>query len=228
MTNTMPRRSKNVRIVASLARLAALLVVAAGLAASRAIAWDRNAGDTAVPWDPTLSAPLEEPLIPVLPGGVVGPAIDVDDGRLPSAARPDAARQTAGDAMPGGQQPRLVPAPPPETWEQAVESRASLTKSAVSDAIDSGRGQRQRIGIALGIAGVIGIVAVMAAVRGSNRRSASPSPVSVFRNHALDHLRQREAGHERLPRPGVQQAATRDESRTRGGIGSDQAGRHVM
>lgn len=100
-----------VRIVASLTQMVALLVVAAGLWASHAVAWAANSGDGAVPWDPKFSAPLNDPRFPVLTGGVVGPALDEGTGSATEATLPDAARDTTGNAKPTVQQAPLVPPP---------------------------------------------------------------------------------------------------------------------
>lgn len=177
--------SKLLRIVASLPHLAALLVVAAGLGASHAAALEPDSGDRAVPWDPKFSTPLNDPRFPVLPGGVVGPALDAGTGSAMATTLPDAARDTAGNVDPTGRQAPLVP-PPAETWEQAVESYARLTGEETSNEIDDGQSQRRRVGIALGLVGAIGILAVLAAVRGANPRMSPQTPLSVIRSRAPD------------------------------------------
>lgn len=206
-TKNTARSPKLGGIAARLTRVAALLVVATVIGASHVVAWERDAGDRAVPWDPKFSTRMiQDSSVPVLPG-VVGPAIDVHDGRVPKAALPDPARQMAGDAMSGGRHTPLVPSPP-ETWEHSGERRASMTGQKMSEDLDAARSQRQRIGIVLGLVGVIGIVAVMAAVRGVHRRSVSPSPVSVLRTVSTDPRRQRQAVHRRSQRPGIQEVAS--------------------
>lgn len=192
--------SKIVRIVVSLTCVAALLVVTAGLGAPPAVAWD-----------PKFSTPLTDPMFPVLPGGVVGPALDAGAGRATESTMPHAAHDTTGDAVSDGQQAPLVP-PPADTWEQAVESNARLTGNEMPTEIDDGRSQRRRVGIALGLVGAIGILAVMAAVRGANPRLPSKSPLSVLRNRATHSHRPREADHERSKRPELQRVGARIDS----------------
>lgn len=146
MPNT--RRSRAARTFAGLPRLAALMIVASGIGASQSMAWQRDSGTGAVRPEGrflALPAPLQEPLIPVLPGGVVGPKLDAGSGGPPA-----------------------VP-PPAETVSQAVESQVHLTGPDRSDEI-GGDLSRRRIGIALGLIAIVGIGAIMAAVRGTSRR----------------------------------------------------------
>lgn len=196
--------SKIVGIVASLTRMAALLVVTAGLGAPHAVAWDQK---YSVP-----PAPLNDPPFPVLPGGVVGPALDAGSRSGTGATLPETAREATGDAMPGGQQAPLVP-PPAETREQTVNSNGRLTGNEASNETGEGRSQRRRVGIALGLIGAIGILAVMAALRGAIPRSASTSPKSVLRSRATDTRPPHEADHKRPKGLGVRQVATRIGSR---------------
>lgn len=125
-------------------------------------------------------APLQDPLVPVLPGGMVGPELGAGTGGAPEATPPDSAPRLGAESMPGGRQSPLVP-PSPETWEQGVETRAHLIGREVSGTIDDGRVGR-RIGVVLGLAGIIGVVALVAAIRGAQRRPVLPSPMSVLRD----------------------------------------------
>lgn len=183
MTEKTARRPKIILTAGRLPRLAALLIVAAGIGTSQAVAWDHDTGRRAVtlePGFPVPPEPLQDPLVPVLPGGMVGPELGAGARGAPKTAPPHSAHRPDGDAAPGGRQSPVMP-PSAGTREQAIESRAHLVSQETPDEIDGGR-IRRRIGIALGLAGIIGIVAVMAAVRGTKRRQELPSPLSVLRD----------------------------------------------
>lgn len=177
-------RSRFALNVSGFPRLVAVLMVAAGIGGSQSVANDRDAANIAVSSAHGLPAPpatVQESLIPVLPGGVVGPELDAGNGHAPKAAALDTARQPAGDTMPGDRQATLVP-PPAETWDQAAESRSHLLGQEKPREVDGERTQQQRIGIGIGLAGIIGILAVIAAVRGGNQRRLPSAPMSIFRD----------------------------------------------
>lgn len=162
------RRLKTLGAFARLSSLTAFLAIGAGIAASPSVAWERDADVRAVPWDRRFllpPAPRQDPVIPALAGGVVGPALDAKDAH-------------AGDALPGGRQAPLVP-PPAETWEQKVLDQVHLTGRTRSYDLDGER-SRHGIGIALGLVAVIGTLAAMAAVLGANQRAVPSPPPSIL------------------------------------------------
>lgn len=204
-------RSTTARTSSGLQIFAALVTIAVGVGPSQSKASEHDAGNTAFTSTRgfhALPAPLQDPVIPLLSGGVVGPALDEETGSATQAAVPDAVRRPATNGHPGDQQASLVP-PPAETWDNSVESQTGLLGKVMSGGSDGGRMQQRRIGIALGLAGIIGILAVMMVVRGASQTQLPQPPTSVLGDLPMGMRRQVKAGHRRSRLPEVEQAAAR-------------------